>query len=707
MGARTYNRREFLLALGGAGAAIGLSVSGGCGGRDAPRISLGPGGLEIAGKTVPLYSGGLDYWSYDRENWEPLLDRLSRLGINTVGVSVPWSEHELASGELEFGRRDPRRDVAGFIELAGRKQFNVILRLGPFHRLASGRGIPDRILYDQRVAARTGRDTCELCRTPTSQFPVPSIFSRTFQHELGLWFDELALRISPALNRSGGPVVALMLESALSFFGTIERPYSVDYHPDLIGMYRSALTANYVTIDQLNRVYGTAYLGFEMVEPPREFLAQRLDNLPAYLEWVEFRRTADIMALDTLERMLAARGIDGVPVIRKAPVQPVEITGQAKPEEAEAVEAPPTPVVIPGETRQVRSMSRMSAGSSTYPFSDSLAGGVQFPAMGGIPSAAECEFNLMVSLMYGIKGWDSRSLVDKNAWLASPVSGDGRMRGEYFNSWRRVCRVLRESHFHQYRRLAGVVLLKSRSLDTLLTAANEARLDDDLLELDAPFGRLADMGFETPVQACRLWAGQVESLMGDVGFDWDYATAGFAGGKLSEYRVAILPATDFIHREEALALEEYVHSGGTLIYGPGKPFLDERMRPNSRADRLFGGLSPAGGESRDSVPSEDAAPARAIRLESPLEIGDLLKGLDVPLPFTRTNPRVELSVHTHPAGRMILFAANGTDRPQRTDIFFQGRYGFRDLQEHSTFSGEGKIRVELQPRRVQAWEVSA
>ena len=95
-----------------------------------------------------------------------------------------------------------------------------------------------------------------------------------------------------------------------------------------------------------------------------------------------------------------------------------------------------------------------------------------------------------------------------------------------------------------------------------------------------------------------------------------------------------------------------------------------------------------------------------IRLESPLGVGDLLKELEIPLPFTRTNARVDLCVHTHPSGRKLLFAANATDRPQRTDIFFQGSFTFRDLLDQSTFHGDGKIRIEIPEHRVMVWEVN-
>ena len=103
--------------------------------------------------------------------------------------------------------------------------------------------------------------------------------------------------------------------------------------------------------------------------------------------------------------------------------------------------------------------------------------------------------------------------------------------------------------------------------------------------------RLIDLGLETPVQACRTWAGQVESLLSDVGFDWDYANAGYTRRNLRDYKVAILPSSDFLFRNERSALEEYVRGGGTLVYGPGRPWMDESMRPEPSTEKLFGGLS--------------------------------------------------------------------------------------------------------------------
>ncbi|MFC1544708.1 beta-galactosidase [Gemmatimonadota bacterium] len=708
---RKLNRRDFLLAVAGGGAAITLAAGGACRDKRFGNVALGTGGLLIDGKSVPLFGGGLDYWSYNPELWETLLDRLLRLGISTVSVSVPWSEHEVSAGSYDFGQIDPRRNVAGFIRLAGQRGFNVLLRPGVLHRLPGGCGVPERVLYDSQVAARTGGDTIVLRRTADGQYPAPSLFSRTLLREIGPWFDQLAFNLNPLRHVAGGPVVALMFESALSYLGALDRPYSQDYHPDALESYHRWLESRYQSVELLNRVYGTAYQEFEQVEPPREFLAERLDNLPAYLEWVEFRRWADNKALDGIVNMLAERGLKDLPVIRNAPLPDLEDFRQEPEGPGLIYDSASGMAAVSSTAYLLKNASRKAAGSGTYPFRASLGGGIAFPAFEGIGSAAEYEFVLMLSLMYGLKGWESAAMVEKNGWLAAPVRADGRVRGDYYNAYRRVCQLLRESHLDQYSRNVETVFLHSRSLDSLLSAATESTMDRDLLEQGAAYSRLVDLGLKTPVHACRTWAGQIESLLADVGFDWNYSNAGFSRRMLTDYKVAVLPASDFMFKAETLALDEYVRSGGTLVYGPGRPWLDESLRPDPATGRLF---AEQGGPSEfESVEQEDSIPAdeklstgRVIRLESPLGVGDLLKELEVSLPFTRTNTRIDLSLHKHSTGRMLLFAANSADRPLRTDIFFQGGYDFRDLLDPSTFRGEGKIRVEIPKRKVQVWEVS-
>jgi len=84
------------------------------------------------------------------------------------------------------------------------------------------------------AAALSAGDTPVIRHTADGQYPVPSLYSQALLTELGPWFDQLAFNLNPLLYGSGGPVVALMLESALSFFSALERPYTLDYHPEMV-----------------------------------------------------------------------------------------------------------------------------------------------------------------------------------------------------------------------------------------------------------------------------------------------------------------------------------------------------------------------------------------------------------------------------------------------------------------------------------------
>ena len=121
------NRRDFLSTLGGSFAAAGLGsiVLSGCsreGGDNSVRV--GHNGLIVQGQTLPVYSGNLDFWLYPPENWPVLLDSLSRLGLNTVNVGVPWGVFETARGEFDFGRTDPGLSCHGGHDLPGSQCFD-------------------------------------------------------------------------------------------------------------------------------------------------------------------------------------------------------------------------------------------------------------------------------------------------------------------------------------------------------------------------------------------------------------------------------------------------------------------------------------------------------------------------------------------------------------------------------------------------------
>src|SRR6188768_2940073 len=87
--------------------------------------------LRVGDRELPLYSGAMHYWRLERDAWEPGLRQLRDLGLAIVETYVPWQVHEDAAGELDFGARDPRKDIGAFVDLAKELGLFVFVRPGP------------------------------------------------------------------------------------------------------------------------------------------------------------------------------------------------------------------------------------------------------------------------------------------------------------------------------------------------------------------------------------------------------------------------------------------------------------------------------------------------------------------------------------------------------------------------------------------------
>ena len=76
------------------------------------QVKLVPGGIDIAGQTLPLLAGSAHYWRLDPNEWRACLVAVKKLGLHFVDTYVPWGVHEVSPGKLELGETDPQRDIA-------------------------------------------------------------------------------------------------------------------------------------------------------------------------------------------------------------------------------------------------------------------------------------------------------------------------------------------------------------------------------------------------------------------------------------------------------------------------------------------------------------------------------------------------------------------------------------------------------------------
>ena len=717
---RHINRKEFLLRLMGSGVVCSqMSVlSGGCSRIDRrTEVTVCSSGFVIDGKVHPIYSGSFHYWRHEVSLWPELFDQLRRLGLNTICTDVPWGEHEISRGRFDFGRHDKRKNLGAFIGLADRKGFKVLLKPGPhINSQLTYFGYPSRVLFDMEIAARTSMGTLEVHHTIASQFPIPSYCSEKLYGEVAVYLDTLTPIIAAHLYPRGGPVIGIQVDNEVGYSSRMRNPYSIDYHPQALELYRGWLRKKYSgDLQRLNRFYGAHYQSFGLVEPPRRFRGESYVNLPPYLDWAEFREWRVIWSLSRIARMFAERDVTGVPVFHCLPSgyrAPFSIpdTEQAEGIDLDGINGYPDREDYSAERR----VSRAAAGLSVYPFRPEFGGGKWLTDHYDPRTSEDLEFTTLAALMHGVKGINFNMAVERERWLAGPIRRDGRPRKEYFRNCRRILRFLREIRFHEFEKQVEVIFLFNHGLDRLFHLMEQGK--SRALSIPGEvFAETVDFDFQSSPEACKIWMEQTTELMLNVGFDWNYGSTRLSAEQLCRYKVAVLPAGDFLYREELEALKIYLQRGGILIFGPGRPYLNQWMQPDREMEAFFSRARASGNvtdvypdyqaEEDSLIPGEIPTAGKLIHMQSPIEVIRLLKTFEISLPFSRSNTSFDLSLYRR-VERLLLFVANGTDTPQISDIFFPGSHRFRSLLGHKNFAGKGKITVGLEPYKIGVWEVS-
>jgi beta-galactosidase len=242
-----------------------------------------------------------------------------------VDTYIPWAIHEVAPGVLELGEKDPQRDVAAFIRMAGELGLFVIARPGPhINAELTYFGIPDRVVWDPACQARSPHQNPVILPMIPAAFPVPSYVSNVFHEETARWFAEVGKVLVP-LVYPAGPIVSFQVdnEGALYFRDGV---YDQDYHPDAIDRYRTFLREKYGTIEALVTAYGgvekaasifgTTEEGartFDGVQPPKRFDATTVADLARHIDWAEFQERLLAGAIERFSDAMDRAGLKGVP----------------------------------------------------------------------------------------------------------------------------------------------------------------------------------------------------------------------------------------------------------------------------------------------------------------------------------------------------------------------------------------------------------
>lgn len=247
-------------------------------------------GLVVAGETgalrhLDLFGGALHYWRVPAEHWKPCLRSLRALGLTAVESYVPWRVHEPTAGA--FSWRGPH-DLRRFCDLAGEAGLAVILRVGPAANAElTGFGLPDDVLADPAISARTSHGSLAWLPAPPRAFPIPSYASAKLHERVARWYRALAEQVAP-LAAPAGPLVALGVDNEAQLFFR-RGAYDLDYHPEAVARW--------------------AALHPQWPEPPRAWAP---DDAARCLAWVRFKRTLVAAALRRFSLALDDAGFAGL-----------------------------------------------------------------------------------------------------------------------------------------------------------------------------------------------------------------------------------------------------------------------------------------------------------------------------------------------------------------------------------------------------------
>lgn len=156
----------------------------------------------LDGKKVKIISGGIHYFRIVPEYWHDRLQKLKKLGCNTVETYIPWNLHEKEKGQFDFSGM---LDVVRYVRTAQELGLMVILRPSPYicAEWEFG-GLPYWLLKEEGMRLR--------CMYPA------------YLKHVKEYYEELFKVIAPLQITQGGPVIMMQVENEYGYFGN-DRKY--------------------------------------------------------------------------------------------------------------------------------------------------------------------------------------------------------------------------------------------------------------------------------------------------------------------------------------------------------------------------------------------------------------------------------------------------------------------------------------------------
>ncbi len=656
------------------------------------RVDLRDRALRVGTRSVPLLSGAVHYWRLERSAWRPALESLVRLGLPIVETYVPWGVHETGPGELDFGRRDARKDLGAFLDLAHELGLLAFVRPGPhINAELTFFGLPERIVYDPACQARSPKGSPVYLFFPPVMFPVPSYASARFHQEVGAWFDAVGEIVAPRLWPEG-PVALLQVDNEASFYFR-DGAYCQDYHPDALAGWHAFLADRYGSVEALNTAHRAAYPAFEGCAAPVRFDAQSPEALTLHLDWAAYHEALIAGALGKMRARMERAGMEGVPFVHNLPLGdgglPLSVPGLEEVAELVGFD------YYHGrrEHRTIKRRTLYLAGTARIPYAPEL--GVGAPPWFTPLAHADSLYCALCALAFGLRGFNLYMLVDRDRWYGAPIDAAGAARPEA-DAWRVLVGRLVEVGFHRLERRAEVALVVPREYQRLSRATNllgpiSPATVEAIGGTPVDGCRDDDLGFAGPVQTLwfRMLARFADALT-DAGIPYVYVDGDADPARLADHRVLITPSYEYASTERWQRVCDAAREGSTLVYGPTMPALDAEMLPHAFEVPRRG----------RRVLIDTAADAARV-------VAELAEALELARPFRATPTLLETTVHEDEHGPRVLFVVNAEKHALDGEVALPGPLDFVDAFSGERLSGDTTLRLRVPAQTVRMLLVDA
>ncbi|MCK5797412.1 MAG: beta-galactosidase, partial [Deltaproteobacteria bacterium] len=586
-------------------------------------------------------AAAIEPWRLKTHDHASILDNLKELGLSALELRIPWQIYAGLGTE-----REDRAivDLFAFIEACHARHFALLVHLGPLSDVVDGGGLPRAMAIREIGAQGPGGEALIVPRSP-HPFVQPSLASTRFLDAATAWLESAADALTP-FTHPRGAIVAIVLQTQPDLLGR-RGAYDSDYHPDALTRYRPWLQERYG--DALPPNYPVA--SPTEANPPRHFDATSMDEILWHLDWLAFKESLVVSALERFTAVLRGHGLDDVVVLHRQPAG-AAAAGADAPLGGVAHHVDGAGVTFselrPDFSRRRVQVERL-AGASPLPLVLQQPWGAT--AHWVPPTVAQQETLLLTSLMYGAQGLILDGLLGVDERVGAPLDAAGRpRRSPEFEATKRLLASLADLGLHRRPRPVEVGLIEPRPLARLAQLSS-------MLEPISP-GVLALVGLDVErlgdptrpgAEALEITTATREAIartldaaqLPFVRIDGEDPTA------LARLSTLILPWTPDVEDLLQTALERplanFVDAGGQLlVVGPTTPaWLPPHERYESAKEATDALQAKGGASATLGIACRDAT--------------------DPPLPFTERRG-------DESGGERVLFIANPKDAPIRGRI---------------------------------------